>query len=153
MRTYTAKPADIKREWHVVDADGMPLGRLASEVAQLIRGKHKPIFTPHMDTGDFVVVVNADKVKLTGKKLEQKKHFSHSGYPGGVKLITYDVLMKKKPAFVIRKAVKGMLPHNKLGRVMIKKLKVYAGPNHNHEAQKPKVYKLKYVKGDISDGQ
>lgn len=149
MRTYSAKPGDIKRAWHIVDAEGIPLGRLASEVAQLIRGKHKPMFTPHMDTGDYVIVINAEKIKLTGKKLEQKKYFRHSGYPGGVKLISYDVLLEKKPAFVIKKAVKGMLPHNKLGRVMIKKLKVYAGSDHKHEAQNPKSYKLKYVGGDV----
>ncbi|HDP70094.1 MAG TPA: 50S ribosomal protein L13 [Actinobacteria bacterium] len=148
MRTYSAKLGDIKREWHVVDAAGIPLGRLASEVAQLIRGKHKPMFTPHMDTGDYVIVVNADKVKLTGKKLEQKKYFRHSGYPGGVKLINYDVLLKKKPTFVIEKAVKGMLPHNRLGRAMIQKLKVYTGPSHKHEAQEPKPYTLKYAVPD-----
>ncbi|MDO8886028.1 50S ribosomal protein L13 [Candidatus Oleimmundimicrobium sp.] len=153
MKTYSAKLSDIQRAWHVVDAEGVPLGRLASEVAQLIRGKHKPMFTPHMDTGDHVIVINAEKVKLTGKKLEQKKHFSHSGYPGGIKLISYDVLIEKKPAFVIKKAVKGMLPHNRLGRVMIKKLKVYAGSDHKHQAQNPKIYKLKYVKGEVSDSQ
>ncbi|MDI6800237.1 MAG: 50S ribosomal protein L13 [Actinomycetota bacterium] len=152
MKTYSAKPADIKREWHVIDATGVPLGRLASEVAVLLRGKHKPIFTPHMDTGDYVIVINAERVKLTGNKLAGKMYHRHTGYIGSLKSVSYEVLMKTKPEFVIKKAVKGMIPHNSLGRDVLKKLKVKAGPNHEHEAQKPKPYKLKYVEGDVSVG-
>lgn len=135
MRTYSVKPSDITRKWLIVDADGVPLGRLASQVAQFLRGKHKPIFTPHMDTGDFVIVVNAEKVKLTGGKLEKKMHYRHSGYIGGLKTIDYATLIREKPTFVVREAVRGMLPHNKLGRAMLKKLKVYVGPDHPHQAQ------------------
>ncbi len=138
MTTYMAKPNEIEREWFVVDADGKALGRLASKIAQVIRGKHKPIFTPHVDTGDFVIVINADRVKLTGNKWKQKKYYRHSGYPGGLTEITYDELLKKDPEFIIKKAVKGMLPHNKLGDKMIKKLKVYAADEHPHQAQQPK---------------
>lgn len=138
MSTYMAKPNEVQRDWYVVDAAGQTLGRLASEIAKILRGKHKPTFTPHVDTGDFVIVVNAEKVELTGKKLDQKKYYRHSGYPGGLKETTYRKLMDKKPELVIEKAVKGMIPHNKLGRQIIKKLKVYAGPDHPHQAQQPR---------------
>jgi len=133
---------DIKKEWLLVDATNIPLGRLASEVAQLLRGKHKPIFTPHMDTGDFVVVINAEKIKLTGKKMEQKTYFRHSGYLGGGKETHIKKMMAEKPQEIITLAVKGMLPHNRLGRAIIKKLKVYAGDSHPHEAQQLKKYNL-----------
>lgn len=138
MKTYSAKPSDVNHEWFVVDAKDKVLGRLASEIAQILRGKHKPIFTPHIDTGDFVVVVNADKVRVTGKKEQMKSYFSHSGYPGSTKTILIKDLREKYPEKIIINAVKGMLPHNKLGRQIIKKLKVYAGPNHPHDAQNPK---------------
>jgi large subunit ribosomal protein L13 len=137
MNTYSAKIAEVERRWFVVDATNKPLGRLASSVARILRGKHKPIFTPHVDTGDFVVVINADKVKLTGNKLEKKLYEKHSGIPGGFKSEPYRILMNRKPEFVIEKAVKGMLPKNSLGRKMRTKLKVYAGPIHPHAAQKP----------------
>jgi large subunit ribosomal protein L13 len=137
MNTYSAKIAEVERRWFVVDATNKRLGRLASNVARILRGKHKPIFTPHVDTGDFVVVINADKVKLTGNKLERKLYEKHSGIPGGFKSETYRILMNRKPEFVIEKAVKGMLPKNTLGRKMRSKLKVYAGPIHPHAAQKP----------------
>jgi len=142
MKTYVAKPQTVTRKWYVVDASGKPLGRLASEVAKILRGKHKPIYTPHVDTGDFVIVVNAEKVLLTGKKLDQKMYRRHSHYPGGLKETPYRQLMAKKPDFVIYKAVKGMLPKNSLGRKMLKKLRVYAGPAHKHEAQKPERLEL-----------
>lgn len=141
--TYIAKAADVERKWYVVDAAGQTLGRLASEVAAILRGKMKPTFTPHLDTGDFVIVINADKIELTGKKLTQKMYYRHSGYPGGFRATPYDVLMKKKPEFVIEKAVKGMLPHNKLGRAQGKKLKVYTGPEHPHAAQQPEVWTIR----------
>ncbi len=139
MRTFVAKPADAiaNRKWWVVDAKDQPLGRLASRVASILRGKHKPTFTPHVDTGDFVIVINADKVKVTGKKLTDKKYYHHSGFPGGVKQIALGHLMEKKPAAPIEYAVKGMLPKNSLGRAMHKKLKVYAGAEHPHTAQQP----------------
>jgi len=138
MRTYSARPSDINREWHVVDASGLVLGRLSSEVAQVLRGKHKPTYTPHMDTGDFVVVVNAEKIKMTGKKLDDKLYYRHSGYLGGLKKKPVAKVMAERPEDVIFRAVKGMMPHNKLGKVMLKKLKVYAGAEHPHEAQSPK---------------
>jgi len=143
-RTYVAKPAetDGQRAWWVVDATDLPLGRLASVVASKLRGKDKAIFTPHVDTGDFVVVVNAGKVKLTGQKLKQKKYYYHSGYPGGLKEISYENLLERKPEFPIRKAVRGMLPKNRLGRKLLKKLKVYAGPDHPHTAQQPQPLQL-----------
>ncbi|MCL1802477.1 MAG: 50S ribosomal protein L13 [Eubacteriaceae bacterium] len=141
--TATAKPEQIKHNWHVIDAEGVALGRLASEAASLIRGKHKPYFSPHLDTGDFVIVINAEKVKLTGDKLNKKLYFRHTGYPGGVKLTPYKDLMEKKPTFAVEKAVKGMLPKNRLGRKLFKKLKVYAGPTHNHQAQMPEPYVVK----------
>jgi large subunit ribosomal protein L13 len=144
MKTYTATPAQIRHDWHVVDAEGVPLGRLASAVAQLIRGKHKPTFTPHMDGGDFVVVLNAAKVKLTGKKGEQKKYFSHSGYMGHEKFTPVNNLLAKHPDRVIEKAVFGMLPKNALSRQRLRlKLKVYAGAHHPHEAQQPKPFEVK----------
>lgn len=140
--TYMAKPEEIERKWWVVDATGIPLGRLASEVAKILRGKHKPIYTPHVDTGDHVIVINADKVVLTGKKLQQKIYYRHSGRPGGLKAIPYEVLMATKPAFAVEKAIRGMLPHNRLGKKIAKKLRVYAGPDHPHQAQKPEILKI-----------
>ena len=132
-----ASPSTVERKWYVVDAEGKTLGRLASEVANVLRGKNKPIYTPHIDTGDYVIVVNAEKVKVTGKKLEQKIYYHHSEYVGGMKETTLKEMMQKKPEFVITHAVKGMLPKGPLGRQMLKKLHVYAGPEHNHAAQKP----------------
>ena len=139
MSTFMAKPADIERKWYVVDADGVTLGRLAAEVASILKGKKKPIYTPHVDTGDYVIVVNADKVKVTGKKLDQKVYFSHSEYVGGVKEITLRDQLKKHPERVVEHAVKGMLPKGALGKQMYMKLRVYAGPEHEHAAQKPEV--------------
>jgi len=139
MKTFMASPSTIDRKWYVVDATGMTLGRLASEIAKILRGKHKPIFTPHMDTGDYVIVVNAEKVKVTGKKLDQKIYYKHSGYVGGMKETTLREMMAKKPDQVVKLAVKGMLPKGPLGRQMYKKLYVYAGSEHNHAAQKPEV--------------
>ena len=141
VRTYTPKPGEITREWFVIDATDVVLGRLASQAATLLRGKHKPVFAPHVDTGDFVIVINADKVALTGSKLQQKKDYRHSGYPGGLRATSYADLLENNPRRAIEKAVWGMLPHNKLGRAMLKKLKVYAGPSHPHAAQKPSVLK------------
>ena len=138
MRTYTTKPEDIKREWFVIDATGMTLGRLSTQIATVLKGKHKPIYSPHMDTGDFVVVVNAHKVRVTGRKLDQKIYYRHSGYPGGLKEISLRDQLDRHPDRVIRFAVRGMLPKNRLGRQMIKKLKVYATPGHPHEAQQPR---------------
>ncbi|PRY00012.1 50S ribosomal protein L13 [Allonocardiopsis opalescens] len=145
MRTYSPKPGDVQRQWHIIDAEDVVLGRLASHVATLLRGKHKPIYAPHFDTGDFVIVVNADKVALTGKKLEQKRAYRHSGYPGGLRSISYGDLMAKRPERVIEKAVKGMLPKNSLGRQMAKKLKVYAGPEHPHAAQQPVPFQITQI--------
>jgi len=142
MKTYVPKKDEVERQWWLVDADGRILGRLATKVANLLRGKNKPQYVDFMDTGDFVVVVNAEKIKVTGKKLEQKKYYSHTGYPGGIKEKTLRELMDKKPEEVIRKAVWGMLPKNKLNRAIHKKLKVYAGPDHPHEAQQPQEYKF-----------
>jgi large subunit ribosomal protein L13 len=145
MKTHSTKPSEITRDWWLVDADGVVLGRLASEVAKRLRGKHKPIYSPHLDTGDHVVIVNAAKVVLTGNKLLQKQAYRHSGYPGGLKAVPYSKLMAERPEMAIEKAVKGMLPSNKLGRAMIKKLKVYAGEEHAHAAQNPKPLDLKDV--------
>ncbi|TZE82752.1 50S ribosomal protein L13 [Calorimonas adulescens] len=142
QNTYMAKPQSVERNWYVIDATGKPLGRLASEVAKILTGKTKPIYTPHVDTGDYCIIINAEKVVLTGKKLNQKLYRHYSGYPGGLKETPYRVLMEKKPEFVIYEAVKGMLPKNKLGRQMIKKLKVYKGSEHKHEAQKPQPLEL-----------
>ena len=144
MKSYMASPATIERKWYVVDAADQTLGRLASQVASGLRGKNKPTYTPSMDTGDYVIVVNADKVKVTGKKLDQKVYYRHSDYVGGMKETTLKELMAKKPEDVINFAVKGMLPKGPLGRQMIKKLHVYAGPEHNHAAQKPEVLEIKY---------
>ena len=139
MNTYMANPDKIERKWYVVDADGQTLGRLASEIAKDLRGKNKPVFTPHVDTGDYVIVVNAEKVKVSGKKMEQKIYYNHSEYVGGMKETTLKEMMDKKPERVIELAVKGMLPKGPLGRAMIKKLHVYAGPEHKNAAQKPEV--------------
>lgn len=135
MKTYSPKKAEITREWHVVDAAGQPLGRVATRVAQLLRGKHKPIYTPHLDVGDYVVVINAAKVALTGRKAEQKIYYRHSGYPGGLKQETFAQLLRRRPERVIELAVKGMLPKTALGRHMYRKLRVYAGPTHPHQGQ------------------
>ena len=145
MKTHSTKPSEITRDWWLVDADGVVLGRLASEVAKRLRGKHKPIYSPHLDTGDHVVIINASKVVLTGNKLLQKQSYRHSGFPGGLKAVPYSKLMIERPELAIEKAVKGMLPSNKLGRAMIKKLKVYAGEEHSHAAQNPKPWDLKAV--------
>ena len=143
MNTYMAKAADVQRKWYVVDAEGVVLGRLASQVAAILRGKNKPIYTPHCDTGDHVIVINADKIVLTGKKLDNKKYYHHSGYAGGLKETTYRRLLETKPEFAIKHAVIGMLPKGPLGRQMASKLRVYAGPEHEHAAQKPEVLVLK----------
>ena len=135
--TYLAKPSEIQRKWYVVDAEGKALGRLAAQVAAILRGKHKPIFTPNVDTGDHVVVINADKVRLTGRKATQEMIYRHSMYPGGLKAIPMGEMLAKQPEKLVERAVRGMLPHNRLGREMFKKLKVYAGPDHPHEAQGP----------------
>ena len=142
MGTFMAKPAEIERKWYIIDAAGRPLGRTASEAARILRGKHKPIFTPHIDTGEFVIIINADQAILTGKKLDQKMYYHHSGYPGGLKEVKYKDLMAKKPVLAVEKAVKGMLPHNSLGRATAKKLKVYAGSEHPHAAQKPEIWEF-----------
>ena len=142
MSTFMAKPTEVERKWYVVDADGVTLGRLAAEVASILKGKKKPIYTPHVDTGDYVIVVNADKVKVTGKKLDQKVYFSHSEYVGGVKEITLREQLRKHPERVVEHAVKGMLPKGALGKQMYMKLRVYAGPEHEHAAQKPEVLKF-----------
>ena len=140
--TRFIKTEDADRKWHVIDANDMVLGRLAVKAATVIRGKNKPIFTPNMDTGDFVIVVNAEKIKLTGKRAEKKTYFTHSMYPGGVKVKTFAELIDKKPEYIITQAVKGMLPKNRLGRQLLKKLKVYAGPEHPHSAQQPEALSL-----------
>jgi large subunit ribosomal protein L13 len=145
VRTYSPKPGDIERRWHVIDAADVVLGRLATQVATLLRGKHKPIFAPHADTGDFVIIVNADKIALTGNKRRDKVAYRHSGYPGGLKRVGYEELLTTRPERAVRMAVKGMLPHNRLGRQVIKKLKVYAGPDHPHAAQQPVPYEIKQL--------
>lgn len=142
MKCFLAKPNEVERAWYVIDAEGKTLGRLATEVAKLLRGKHKAIYTPSVDTGDYVIVVNAEKVVLTGKKLDQKLYRHHSQYPGGLKEVPYRNLFQQKPTQPLYLAVKGMLPKNSLGRQMLKKLKVYAGPEHNNQAQQPKVYEF-----------
>jgi large subunit ribosomal protein L13 len=141
-RTYVTKPEDIQRDWYVVDATGQTLGRLASKVAQLVRGKHKPVYSPSADVGDYVIVINADKVHVTGRKLDQKMYYRHSGYPGGLKEVSLRTMLEEHPTRVVEHAVRGMLPKNRLGRAMFKKLKVYAGPDHPHEAQQPKPLEL-----------
>jgi large subunit ribosomal protein L13 len=145
VRTYSPKPGEIERQWHVIDASDIVLGRLASHAATLLRGKHKPTFAPHVDTGDFVIVINAGKVALTGNKRQTKVAYRHSGYPGGLKKVSYEELLSKRPERAIEKAVKGMLPHNRLANRMIKKLKVYAGPEHPHQAQQPQPFEIKQV--------
>ena len=142
MKTYSPKPRDIERRWYVMDAGGAVLGRLASEVAAILRGKHKPMFAPHMDTGDHVIVINAQDVELTGGKRETKIAYRHSGYPGGLKATKYGKLLTEKPVFAVEKAIRGMLPKNSLGRAMLRKLQVYAGPEHPHQAQQPQALKL-----------
>lgn len=142
MKTFMAKAETVQRKWYIVDAEGKTLGRLASKVASILRGKNKPTYTPHVDTGDHVIILNADKIILTGKKLDQKLYRHHSQYPGGLKEVTYRVLMATKPEFAFFEAVRGMLPHNSLGRGMIKKLRIYQGTEHNHEAQLPEVLEL-----------
>ena len=137
MKTHSTKPSEIERQWYLVDAQGKTLGRLASEIAKILRGKHKPTYTPHLDTGDYVVVVNAEKIHVTGNRLDSKRYYRYSGYPGGLKSVPLREMLEKHPTRAIRYAVKGMLPKNRLGRAMIKKLKVYAGNEHPHEAQKP----------------
>jgi large subunit ribosomal protein L13 len=144
MKTYTAKPQDVQRKWYVVDAEGQTLGRLASQVAMILRGKHRPTYTPHVDTGDHVIIINAEKIHLTGKKLQNKKYYRHSGYPGGIKSVTAGDLLDRHPERVIKAAVWGMIPHNTLGRQIIKKLKIYAGAEHPHQAQMPETLELKY---------
>jgi large subunit ribosomal protein L13 len=145
VRTYTPKPGDVERQWHVIDAEDVVLGRLAVQTATLLRGKHKPTFAPHVDGGDFVIIVNAAKVALTGNKRQDKLAYRHSGYPGGLKSIAYGDLLAKDPRKAVEKAVWGMLPKNRLGRTLIKKLKVYAGPDHPHAAQTPAPFEFKQI--------
>lgn len=142
MKSYIAKPYEVERKWYIVDAEGKTLGRLASEVAKILRGKHKPIYTPHVDTGDHVIVINAEKVVLTGRKLDQKMYRHHSGYPGGLKEVPYRKFLAENPEKAVTLAVRGMLPKNRLGRKMIRKLKVYRGAEHKHHAQKPEVLEI-----------
>ena len=141
--TFIAKPAEVEHKWYIVDADGHTLGRLSTEVAVILRGKHKPIYTPHVDTGDYVIIINAEKIKVTGKKLNQKIYRRHSGYIGNLKEIKLKTMMDKRPEYVLMHSIKGMLPKNSLGRQMLKKLRVYKGPDHIHEAQKPEVLEIK----------
>jgi len=143
VTTFMAKPGQVDRKWHVLDAEGNTLGSVAAEAAVLLRGKHKPIYTPHVDTGDFVIVVNADKAVLTGNKLKQKEYITHSGHPGGLKRTSYAIMMKTKPERMMEKAVRGMLPKTKLGDKMYRKLKVYRGPDHPHQAQKPERWEIR----------
>lgn len=142
MKTFTPKPQDIKRNWYIVDAKNEVLGRLATRVAHILRGKHKPIFAPHVDVGDHVIIVNADRIRVTGKKAEQKRYTRYSGYPGGLKVTVYEDMIKKHPEAILEHAIKGMLPKNRLGRQMFKKLKVYAGAQHPHNAQHPEPLEL-----------
>ena len=142
MKTFSAKKEEVQRKWYLINAEDKVLGRMASKIAERLRGKHKPIYTPHVDTGDFIIVTNAEKVLITGKKLKQKKYYRHSGYPGGLKSITTEELKQKKPEELIKLVVKGMLPKNRLGRQMIKKLKVHAGSEHPHQAQKPELLNI-----------
>ncbi|MHB8916749.1 MAG: 50S ribosomal protein L13 [Desulfocucumaceae bacterium] len=142
MKSYMAKPGELQKKWFVLDAEGKVLGRLATEAATILRGKHRPTFTPNVDTGDHVIVINADKVVLTGNKLQTKKYYRHSGYPGGLKVTNYATLMNNKPELAVRKAIVGMLPHNRLGAAMAGKLKVYSGPEHPHQSQQPEAWSL-----------
>ncbi len=137
MKTFSAKPAEVKRDWYIIDATGKTLGRMASEIALRLRGKHKPEYTPHVDTGDYIVVVNADKVHVTGKKFTDKVYYKHTGFPGGIRSMTFEKMQERNPEKIISIAVKGMLPKNPLGRAMFRKLKIYAGPEHRHHAQQP----------------
>ena len=143
MKSYVARPRMVERKWHLIDADGQTLGRLATKLACLLRGKNKPQYTPHVDTGDFVVVVNAEKVVVTGKKAEQKVYYRHTGYPGGLKETSYEVMLERKPAEVLRRAVRGMMPKTRLGRQQLKKLKIYTGSEHPHAAQAPQPYEVR----------
>lgn len=143
MKTYVAKPSEIQKQWYVVDASGQTLGKLATLVADTLRGKRKPMYTPNIDTGDFVIVVNAEKVRVTGKKPEQKMYYRHSGYPGGIKSESFAHLQARRPEEIVRRAVRGMLPHNRLGRAQLRKLKVYAGAEHPHKAQCPQMLEIK----------
>ena len=143
MSSYIAKPETVERKWYVIDADGVVLGRLASQVALMLRGKHKPTFTPHVDTGDYIIVVNTDKIAMTGRKLDQKIYYHHTGYPGGLKQTKYRDLLAKKPEFLLYEAIRRMMPKGPLGRQMLTKVRIYAGPDHKHEAQKPEVLVLK----------
>lgn len=140
MKTYAQKASEIQRDWYVIDANGQVLGRLATQIATLLRGKHKPTYTPSLDGGDFVVVVNAEKIRITGRKAEQKTYIRHTGYPGGLKVTPYKMMLAKHPDRILRFAVKGMLPKNRIGRRLLTKLRIYAGPHHPHAAQQPKVY-------------
>jgi large subunit ribosomal protein L13 len=143
MKSYMARPLEVERKWYVVDAEGQTLGRLATEIATILRGKNKPQYTPHVDTGDFVVVVNAEKVVVTGRKAEQKVYRRHSGYPGGLKETSYEQMMERRPTEILRRAVKGMMPKNRLARQQLRKLKIYAGPEHPHAAQNPQPYEVR----------
>jgi large subunit ribosomal protein L13 len=142
MKTFVAKPESVKRDWYVIDAENKTLGRISTEIARRLRGKHKAEYTPHVDTGDYIIVINAEKVTVTGNKFKDKMYYAHTGFPGGLKSITFDKLQAKKPEMIIEKAVKGMLPKGPLGRAMYRKLKVYAGAEHNHAAQQPKVLEI-----------
>ncbi len=142
MKTFSAKPAEVKRDWYVVDAEGKTLGRLSSEIAKRLRGKHKPVYTPHVDTGDYIIVINAEKIHVTGNKEKDKVYYHHTGYIGNLKSVNLNKLRRTFPDRIISTAVKGMLPKNPLGRAMFRKLKVYAGPNHDHQAQQPKVLEI-----------
>lgn len=143
MKSYMARPQEVERKWYVIDAEGQTLGRLASEIARLLRGKTKPQYTPHVDTGDFVVVVNADRINVTGRKAEQKVYRRHTGYPGGLREVSYEQMLDRKPAEILRKAVYGMMPKTRLARQQFRKLKIYAGPEHPHEAQAPEPYEVR----------
>jgi large subunit ribosomal protein L13 len=143
MKSYMARPLEVERKWYVVDAEGQTLGRLATEIAHILRGKNKPQYTPHVDTGDFVVAVNAEKVVVTGRKAEQKVYRRHSGYPGGLKETSYEQMMERRPTEILRRAVKGMMPKNRLARQQLRKLKIYAGPEHPHAAQNPQPYEVR----------
>ena len=145
VATYTPKKSEIERSWHVVDAEGLILGRMATEVAQILRGKHKPTYAPHIDTGDHVIVINADKIVLTSDKAEKKMVYRHTGFPGGIRSESYATLLSKKPAEIVRQSIRGMLPKNRLGRQQLSKLQVYAGPSHPHEAQKPIPLEIKHA--------
>ena len=150
MPTYTPKKSEIERAWYVVDADGLTLGRMSTEVARILRGKHKPMFAPHIDTGDFVIIINADKVVLSSGKAEQKMVYRHSGYPGGIRSRTYAQLLGQRPQEAVRRTIRGMLPKNRLGRAQISKLKVYAGPTHPHAAQKPQPLEIDHAKARVA---